>query len=72
MIAQKTVLRREGFSPATIRKVTANGNDPFYEILSYSHPHYIHERWTRIAGISDEQIESQIREYGEVAFSEAM
>lgn len=64
MEMQRITLYCEGFSPIVIRKVTMVDESYFYESLSYSHPHYLHERWTKIA-LSNEQVESQIEKYAQ-------
>lgn len=64
MTMQRITLYREGFTPIVIRKVTLVDESYFYETLAYSHPHYLHERWEKIA-LSNEQVESQIEKYAQ-------
>ena len=64
MTMQRITLYREGFTPIVIRKVTLVDESYFYEMLAYSHPHYLHERWEKVA-LSNEQVESQIEKYAQ-------
>ena len=64
MTMQKITLYREDFAPIVIRKVTLVDESYFYEMLAYSHPHYLHERWEKIA-LSNEQVELQIEKYAQ-------
>ena len=64
MTMQRITLYREGFTPIIIRKVTLVDESYFYEMLAYSNPHCLHERWEKIA-LSNEQVESQIEKYAQ-------
>ena len=64
MTMQRITLYREGFTPIVIRKIILVDESYFYESLAYSHPHYLHERWAKIA-LSNEQVEAQIEKYAQ-------